>query len=671
MTTIDGHAPSAFRGQRKATLACVALIMLLFGIVASWNIGDAGFSSFYSSAARSMSMNWQAFFFGTFDPGATITLDKLSGFLVPQALSARLFGFSARSIALPQVLEGMVTVGASYVLACRWRGAAAGLLAAAMTAATPLLPSMFGHIMEDGLLTMSLALALMCWQSSILTGRLTPLVLSALWVAVGFQAKMMQAWVILPAIVIGMLLAEFAPLGTRIRRAVLFLGVSLAGSLLWMTVVQLIPAGSRPYIDGSTNNNVFSMVFGYNGFNRLIPHLIPGAAPDFVHVIFQHQHGGGAEKLLLPATVSQVGWLYPLALCGVVFAIVALRRRRGEVNRGSTATGVAITVWLALAAALLSAADIPHTAYFAAISVQVAVLSSVAILEAIRLYRAGNPRARLVLPALLAAEVGWTLVVLVLTVVAPLWLIIAVGIAGGAATAALAAGIRAEPARRITRPAIAVGLAAVLLAPAAWSASTVDLSLDGSANDAYGGPRIGSTIGFFRAPGTTAQTTTFTDFAVNWPQWVVPDRSLSPADSRLLAYLRARLAGHASVPRQFLLATTTWARAATLILGAGANVLPMGGFSGGLPSPTLDGFEHLVSSHRVRFVELPATVPAPRAHATETRQIERWVRAFCAPVGISSPTTSGTVPGRTLWDCSAMSLRRAVPQARSTGNISS
>ena len=57
------------------------------------NLPDAGFALFYSTAVKSMSVSWKAFFYGAFDPAATITIDKLAGAFLPQALSARIFGF--------------------------------------------------------------------------------------------------------------------------------------------------------------------------------------------------------------------------------------------------------------------------------------------------------------------------------------------------------------------------------------------------------------------------------------------------------------------------------------------------------------------------------------------------------------------------------------------------
>ena len=275
-------ATPTVKGSARWHRLVLAGIVALAGALYAWNLGNSGFMSFYATAAKSMSESWHAFFFGTFDPGAAITLDKLAGFLIPQALSARLFGFSQVSITLPQVIEGMVTVLAGYRVVRQWAGALAGLTAAAILALTPLLVSMFGHSMEDGMLIMFCVLAVMSWQDGIRTGKLSWLLLAGVWVGLGFQAKMMEAWLIVPALGIAYLMTAPHQLAKRTRHVLMFGVVTLAVSLSWMTAIQLVPADSRPYIDGSTNNNMYSMVFGYNGFNRFVPDLVPGAVKDMM-----------------------------------------------------------------------------------------------------------------------------------------------------------------------------------------------------------------------------------------------------------------------------------------------------------------------------------------------------------------------------------------------------
>ncbi|HEY2240302.1 MAG TPA: glycosyltransferase family 39 protein, partial [Streptosporangiaceae bacterium] len=249
---------------RPALLAIAAVAALLF----AWNITQAGLAPFYSVAVKSMSVSWKAFFYGAFDPKATITIDKLAGSFAPQALSARIFGYHAWSLALPQVIEGVIATLAMYRVVRRWAGPVPGVLAAGIFALTPIAASMFGHSMEDGLLTMSLVLAADAYQRAVMEARLRSLIWSGFWVGVGFQAKMLQAWMVLPALALGYLLFAPARPWRRIGQVAVAGVVMLAVSLSWVALYTFTPAQDRPYVDGSTNNSAISMVFGYNGLER-------------------------------------------------------------------------------------------------------------------------------------------------------------------------------------------------------------------------------------------------------------------------------------------------------------------------------------------------------------------------------------------------------------------
>src|SRR5205823_15120734 len=82
--------------------------------------------------------------------------------------------------------------------------------------------------------------------------------------------------------------------------------------------------------------------------------------------------------------------------------------------------------------------------------------------------------------------------------------------------------------------------------------------------------------------------------------------SLSRNQRQLLAYTRAHQGG-----ATYLFATTSWRVASPYILHAGANVLPMGGFTGAVPTPTGAEFHHLVATGRLRYLVLggPGTAP--------------------------------------------------------------
>jgi 4-amino-4-deoxy-L-arabinose transferase-like glycosyltransferase len=652
----------------------LAAVVLIAGALYAWNLGDSGFMSFYATAAKSMSESWRAFFFGTFDPGASITLDKLAGFLIPQALSARLFGFSQVSVTLPQVIEGMVTVAAGYRVVRQWAGALAGLAAAAALALTPLLVSMFGHSMEDGMLIMFCVLAVMSWQDGIRTGKLRWLLLAGVWVGLGFQAKMMEAWLIVPALGIAYLLTAPLQLARRIRHVLMFGVVTLAVSLSWMTAIQLMPAESRPYVDGSTNNNMYSMVFGYNGFNRFVPDLVPGAvedmmaargnatidAPDADRLAAGRGYGvdaandsqtgqsdfgdtsagaapeggfgGGASaspwKLVSATYTSQIGWLYPLAVAGSVLGFARMRRRR--LDRRLRAGVWISTLWLGVSAVVMSVMRIPHTAYLAILAFPLAALSVIGLTLAAKDYRSADAgRRRLILPSLVGVQSAWAVFVAATTGLLAPWLPLAIAVTGLFAVGALVLKLYGRiPSLPV--PAVA-GLAGVslILGPALWSGSVLIPGDAGSAMDAYAGPRAGG--GFGGAAGAedaqgikrrgTSQGFEARNAANQAMKSTGPGEAggfrqspstLDASDQALLDLTQPNVQAGAPV-----FAADSWNTASKFIMASGADVLPFGGFSGSAPSLTLNRFTSMVTSGQLKYVLLSESLDASAGQSSQ------------------------------------------------------
>ncbi len=353
------RSPRDQPGWARPTLLGIAAVAAL---LYARNIASAGFEGFYSVAVKSMSVSWKAFVFGAFDPAATITLDKLAGSFAPQAISARIFGFHAWSLALPQVIEGVIAVLAMYRVVRRWAGPGAGLLGAGIFALTPVAVSMFGHSMEDGALTMCLVLAADSCQRAMIEGRLRSLIWAGVWVGLGFQAKMLQAWIVLPALAAGYLVTAPLPVRRRMRDLAIAGAVTLAVSLSWIALYSFTPAGNRPYIDGSTNNSAVAMVFGYNGVERFgvsFPGSVPsmfggghqgtgagrgttseitdagGTAPAVLQELRRAGFGPrGSDrwgKLADSEFGPQIGWLFPLALLAMVCGLAWSRQ---TINNG-------------------------------------------------------------------------------------------------------------------------------------------------------------------------------------------------------------------------------------------------------------------------------------------------------------------------------------------------
>lgn len=245
----------------------------IMGLSASlylFRLEDLGYSNeYYASAVKSMLTSWSNFFFGAFDPGGYITVDKPPVFLWIQAASAWLFGFSGFSILLPQVIAGVASVAIIYHLVKRVFGPGAGLLSAMALALTPIFLVMTRHNNPESLLILSLLLAVWALTTAAEKGQLRWLLVSVGLVGIAFNIKMLEGFIILPA----MYGVYFLMARTGWWKRILHLGaatlVLAVTAFSWTLIVDAIPASARPYIGSSTNNTVSDLILGYNGLGRV------------------------------------------------------------------------------------------------------------------------------------------------------------------------------------------------------------------------------------------------------------------------------------------------------------------------------------------------------------------------------------------------------------------
>ncbi|WBO62323.1 ArnT family glycosyltransferase [Streptomyces camelliae] len=515
------HGEPAY--ARPVLLVLVVLAAVLF----TWGIDRSTYHTFYASAVRSMTQSWKAFFYGSFDPGNSITLDKLPGFLWPQALSARIFGFHPWSVTLPQVLEGVASLLVLYRLVRRWAGVHAALIAGAAFLVTPVAIGLFRTSVEDPMFTLCLLLAAEATQRAARDGRLRPLVMAGVWIGVGFQAKMLEAWVVLPALALVHLLSAPLPL----RRRLAHLGVSAlvmtAVSASWMVAVTLTPAQNRPYVDGTTNNSAFSMVVGYNFLTRFSSLGIDAASTGSVSSQFGGGgHGGagtydghralgtgGAQgagaardprgstsagaaaaeptaagasarsqaaggpgdgqdgwgKMFDTPLASQTGWFYPIA---AIAAVCGLLWSRGRPRTDRLRAGYVLwSSWLALYFLVFSAGSVAgHTYYMGVIAVPLAALTGAGTVLMWRAHRAGGPRAW-ALPGAVAATAVWAAYLAGQFPSFVPWLPPTVAVLGLAGPALLFVARPGRPRAggRLALAGLAACLAALLIAPSAWA----------------------------------------------------------------------------------------------------------------------------------------------------------------------------------------------------------
>ncbi|WP_238907314.1 glycosyltransferase family 39 protein [Clostridium sp. YIM B02506] len=245
-------------------------ILILSGFLSLVNLSIEGYGNeYYAAGVKSMTMSLKNFFFVSFDPAGFVTIDKPPlGFMI-QALSAKIFGYSGWSIIPPQALAGVISVWVIYKIVKRSFGIPAALISSLCLAITPIFVADSRNNTNDNLLVLVLLLA--CWVLSIAAekGHLKLLILSLVLVGIGFNIKMLQAYMIVPALYITYLLSTAVSWKKRIGHLVLGTIVLLITSLSWAFIVDLVPEENRPFIGSSTDNTVMELIIGHNGLERL------------------------------------------------------------------------------------------------------------------------------------------------------------------------------------------------------------------------------------------------------------------------------------------------------------------------------------------------------------------------------------------------------------------
>ncbi|MGE3911447.1 MAG: glycosyltransferase family 39 protein, partial [Chloroflexota bacterium] len=269
MHTSPRAVPIWRRGRLWARLGMSGVMLLAAGLYC-WGLARNGFGNeYYTAAALSGALSWKAFFYGALDPGSFITVDKPPFAIWVQSLSVRLFGLSSWSVLLPQALAALGTLAAVMVMTRRQFGAVSAILAGLALALTPITVAVARVNLPDNVLILLLVLGAWATLAAARTGRLRLLLLGMALVGIGFNTKMLQAFVVVPAFSGTYLLAAPGGLLRRLAHLTAAGLVLLAVSASWMLVVDSVPADARPYIGGSSDNSVLDLTLGYNGLGRI------------------------------------------------------------------------------------------------------------------------------------------------------------------------------------------------------------------------------------------------------------------------------------------------------------------------------------------------------------------------------------------------------------------
>ena len=641
MSQITSSTPSPI-SKRQVILvtALLVLILVLGAFLRFYHLGGSGVGNqYYAAAVKSMLQSWHNFFFVAFEPGGSISVDKPPlGFWV-QCLSAYFLGVTGLALALPNAIAGVISIYLVFLLVRRPFGVWAGLLAALALALTPVAISAERNNTIDGLLVCVLLLAALAIMQSVYTRKVGWLFLGVFLVGLGFNIKMLQAFLPLPAFYAVYFFAARYKWWQKILHLAAATLLLLVVSFSWAVAVDLTAPENRPYVGGSEDNTVMELIFGHNGIARILsrgvermrsnvpqqvpggglppggqlPPLQPGAyAPpaglpvpglptqgDYQRYMIPGGAGmststdgvmdvgtPGTLRLFTFPLVGEIGWVLPFVLAGIILIAWVV-----GVKHPLNIQQAALILWAGWL--------IPEAIYFS---------YSTGIMHAYYMIMMGAPLAGLFAMTGWAAwqiqlRRKWLGLSLVSLLVAGTITFQAFTLQGKTSAAAWLVGVAAfllilgfllvgfkQSREWITRVGFSLVLLSLLVAPGAWSVlTTFNTSPNGSLP--YSGPSQDlHSIG-------------------------ASDDTFAPV---LLEYLLEN-----TDPEDYLLATVAANTAAPFILATGRAVFTFGGFGGMDQVVDAAGLAEMVSAGDLRFV---------LNQGLESRQeIRGWLVENCKP----------------------------------------
>ncbi|GAA2116076.1 glycosyltransferase family 39 protein [Actinomadura alba] len=675
-------SPATTSRPRWALPALVGLLAATAALYLCGLSASGWANAFYSAAVQAGATSWKAFFFGSSDASNFITVDKTPAALWPMALAARMFGFGPWSVLAPQALMGVATVGVLYATVRRTlvaslgpRGAtAAGLLAGAAQALTPVAALMFRFNNPDALLVLLLTLGAYGMVRAQERGSTRWLVFAGACVGFAFLAKMLQAFLVVPPFALVYLVTSPAPVLRRLWQLALAGIAMIVSAGWWVAIVAATPASSRPYIGGSQRDSVLELAFGYNGLGRLTGNEVGGLG--------NLNQQAGWTRLFASELGGQISWLLPAALILLAAGLWATRYApRTDPMRAAFGLWGG---WLLVTGAVFSFMQgIFHAYYAVALAPPIAALAGMGACLMWRLR--AEPAASTVLAATSVVTAVWAYVLLGRTPNWYPWLPYVVGVGGLLAGAGLL--VRGRRMGRVLAVAAVVAVVASLSGPAAYALDTAGTPHRGAIPSA--GPAVRGGFGSggmgrdggARGPGRDSGMRGG-GFSANRDQGAqggqggamppggspngagpmgFPARGGAPGGGRpggggpggggpgglldapapsadLTALLKSGSGSYtwvAAVPRSN--------NAAGYQLATGEPVMALGGFNGTDPAPTLAQFQAYVAAGKVHYYIDGRVMGAARQSggSDQTEQISQWVQ---------KSFTSTTVGGTAVYD---------------------
>lgn len=604
--SVDGTTPRDSRSAAKRIweIYTVIGIMAVAGFLYVWGLAGNGWANaYYSAAVQAGQHNSAAFFFGSADWGNSITVDKPPLSLWVMGLSVRLLGLNTWALLLPQAVMTMGSTLLVYRMARRHLAALPALLSAGVFATTPITVLLARYNNPDPLMVLLMLSALYVGIRATELGRTRLLYLAACLLALGFLAKQLQAFLVLPAIVLVFLVYSGVAWRKKFFSLLVAGLVLVAGSLAWPLAVDLTPAQSRPYVGGSASNSVLELTMGYNGLDRVLKREDDPYVALIPEEMRSVDSDAGLFRLFNSNYGQEIGWLLlPAVLAGIAVLAKVLK---GGYTYNKATLALPAAAWLLTTYLMLSfMGNSFHSYYTASLAAPLALCVGLGAELMTGTGRSVWSRLAIggsVLGSAVFAHAMWQS-----SSSYPDWLgkaLLYVGLISGAFL------LIPPPRMWITRVGSGLAIGSLLVGPIFCSAITL------------GSPREGSNPlsgGLSKNPNTLSR---FLEGAkADDPAWaagLVIGRTPSPV---LTDFLK-------KTPSSCTWAAATYPgqTAARFQLTIDRPVMPIGGFAATDPSPTLEQFQQAVGSGRVCYmIEQPEQLKVPGT-SPELLAIHTWV----------------------------------------------
>ncbi|WP_165478239.1 glycosyltransferase family 39 protein [Arthrobacter sp. S39] len=570
-----------------------------------WGLAGNGWANaYYSAAVQAGQHDLAALFFGSADWGNSITVDKPPLSLWIMGLSVRIFGLNTWALLLPQAGMTMASTLLIYRVARPHLPASLALLSAAVFAMTPITVLLARYNNPDPLMVLLMLSALYAGIRAVETDRSRLLYLGACFLALGFLTKQLQAFLVLPAIVLVFLVYSSFAWPKRLVTLLFACVMLVAGSLAWPMVVELTPPMSRPYVGGSATNSMLELTLGYNGLDRVLKREADPSTALIPEAMRRLDTDAGFFRLFNANYGQEIGWLLVPALIASIAITVQLVS--GRFSRKKSILATAAVSWLATTYIVLSfMGNSFHSYYTASLAAPLALCIGLGAELAFTSGRTVLSRVGLgltVVASSIFSHAMWQLSDAYLE-----WLGNALLYAGLLSGAVL---LLPAPQKWISVAASWLAIGSLLVGPLYCSVITLSSPQNGSNPLSGGVARNPHTLSRF-LQGVRVQDPA-------WASGLAIGNSPSPAIAELLR--------SADADCTWAAATYPGQTAARFQLEVGRPIMPIGGFAATDPSPKLEQFQQAALTGRLCYlVEQPEQLMVP-GNSSELAAIHDWVR---------------------------------------------